>query len=80
MPFYHFNIRDGRGFTPDDEGLDLSSATDARALAIKGARSLVSADVLDGALDLSGQIEITDDEGDEVLTIRFRDAVRVNRE
>ena len=80
MPFYHFNIRDGRGFTPDDEGLDLSSATDARALAIKGARSLVSADVLDGALDLSGQIEITDDEGDEVLTIRFRDAVRVSRE
>ena len=79
MPCYHFNIRDGRGLTRDDEGLDLSSATDARALAIKGARSLISADALDGALDLSGQIEITDDEGDDVMTIRFRDAVRVHR-
>ena len=34
MPFYHFNIRDGRGFTPDDEGLDLSSATEGKLKAV----------------------------------------------
>lgn len=78
MPRYHFNIRNGCGFTRDEEGLELSSETDARAQAIRGARSLISAGVLEGTLDLDGQIEVTDDRDDNVLTIRFRDAVEVN--
>ncbi len=77
MPRYHFNIRNGNGFTPDDEGLDLSSETDARDLAIRGARSLMSADVMEGKLDLAGQIEVTDDQDGEVMTVRFTDAISV---
>ena len=79
MPLYHFNIRNGHGFTADDEGLELSSVGDARAQALRGARSLISADVLEGTLDLSGQIEVTDALNDEVLTVRFSDAVQVHR-
>ena len=79
MPRYHFNIRNGYGFTADDEGLDLSSEKDARVYAIKGARSLISAEVMEGNLDLSGQIEVTDDQGDQVMTVRFRDAVRLHK-
>lgn len=75
MPRYHFNIRNGHGFTPDEEGLELSSHQDARMQAISGARSLISAEVLEGRLDLCGQIEVTDDDNDEVLTVSFRDAV-----
>ena len=78
MPRYHFNIRNGRGLTPDEEGLDLSSDGDARWQAIRGARSLMSADVLDGTLDLGGQIEVTDDRNDTVMTVRFRDVVAVH--
>lgn len=77
VPRYHFNIRNGFGFTADDEGLELSSDKDARALAIRGARSLMSAEVMEGMLDLGGQIEVTNDLNGAVLTVRFRDAVDV---
>ena len=79
MPRYHFNIRNGSGFTADEEGLDLSSESDARVQAIRGTRSLLSAEVLDGRLDLAGQIEVTDECQDEVMTVRFSDAVRVHQ-
>jgi hypothetical protein len=39
----------------------------------------MSAEVLEGRLDLDGQIEVTDDENDEVMTVRFRDAVRIHQ-
>ena len=77
MPHYHFNIRNGHGFTADEEGLDLSSEDDARNHAIRGARSLMSAEMLEGKLDLDGQIEVTDDLDGAILTVRFRDAVKV---
>ena len=78
MPSYHFNIRNGSGFTRDEEGMHLSSKMDAQAFAIRGARSLMSAEVMEGTLDLDGQIEVTDDHNDKVLTVRFRDAVHVH--
>ena len=78
VPRYHFNIRNAYGFTLDEERLDLSSDGDARWQAIRGARSLMSADVLDGTLDLGGQIEVTDDQNDAVMTVRFRDVVDVH--
>jgi len=77
MPRYHFNIRNGHGFTRDEEGLELSSDADAQRQAVKGARSLISADVMDGTLDLGGQIEVTDDENDEVMTVRYCDVVKI---
>ncbi|MEP6962512.1 MAG: hypothetical protein ABI995_10550 [Acidobacteriota bacterium] len=80
MPHYHFNIRNGSGFTRDEEGLELSSEQHARAEAIKGARSLLSAEVMEGMLDLTGQIEVTDDEDDEVMTVHFRDTVRIRQD
>ena len=78
MPRYHFNIRNSFGFAADEEGLELSSDQDARMQAISGARSLMSAEVLEGTLDLRGQIEVTDDANGKVLTVRFRDAVAVH--
>ena len=77
MPRFHFNIRNGSGFTRDEEGVDLSSAMEAQVQAIKGARSLMSAEILDGQLDLDGQIEVTDEQDDPVVTVRFSDAVHV---
>ena len=80
MPRYHFNIRNGHGFTADEEGLDLSSERDARIQAIQGARSLISAEVLEGTLDLDGQIEVTDEQNDAVMTVRYREAVRFHQD
>ena len=72
---YHFNIRNGDGFTADDEGMDLSSDEAAREHAIEGARSLISAEILEGRLDLKGQIEVTDDRKEPVMTVRYVDAI-----
>ncbi|MEO6256024.1 MAG: hypothetical protein ABIO69_04375 [Sphingomicrobium sp.] len=77
MPRFYFNIRNGFGFAADEEGLDLLSEQDARQRAIHGARSLISAEVLDGMLDLNGQIEITDEHQRDVMVVRFADAVKV---
>ena len=77
MARYHFNIRNGLGFTPDDEGMDMSSEQDARSHAIEGARSLMSAEILEGTLDLNGQIEVTEEERGPVMTVRFMEAVQV---
>jgi hypothetical protein len=79
MPRYHFNIRNGYDLTRDEEGLELSSQMDAQVQAIRGARSLMSAEVLEGVLDLSGQIEVTDEQNDAVMTVRFSDAVHVQQ-
>jgi hypothetical protein len=75
---FHFNIRNGLGYTSDDEGIDLSSVKEARLEAIRGARSLLSAEVLEGSLDLNGQIEVTDDHQASVMTVRFVEAVDVH--
>jgi len=74
---YHFNIRNGHGFTADDEGTDLASDDEARLHAIEGARSLISAEVLQGTLDLTGQIEITDGARAAIMTVRFAEAVEI---
>ena len=78
MARYHFNIRNGHGFIPDDEGMTLSSDDEARAHAITGARSLMSAEVLEGMLDLNGQIEITDGGQEPIMTVRYTEALEVH--
>ena len=77
MARYHFNIRNGHGFTADDEGMDLPSEEHARVHAVTGARSLMSAEILEGTLDLAGQIEVTDGGEAAVMTVRFDEAVEV---
>jgi hypothetical protein len=75
MPRFYLNIRNGNGFTPDEEGRDFAGAEEARAEAVKGARSLLSAEVEQGQLDLRGAIEVTDEQGAHVMSIAFRDAL-----
>jgi len=77
MGRFHLNIRNGSGMTEDEEGLELAGPEEARRKAIEGARSMLSAEVLSGNLDLRGRIEVTDEQGDPVLTVEFRDVVSV---
>ena len=71
MKRYHFDIRDGGGFTPDEEGLELP---DIEAVQQEAALSL--ADVARDAVRISRrnahlmQIEVRDDNG-PVLQARF---------
>jgi hypothetical protein len=75
MTRYHFNIRNGDGFIEDEEGRELAGPDVARAEAVKGARSLIADGILQGRLDLSGTIEVTDAKGEPLFAIAFAEAV-----
>ena len=71
MRRYYFPIIDSLGFIPDEEGRELPDAEHARNYAIKGARSLLGAEILTGQLDLRGRIEVTDESGSVIDVVPF---------
>jgi hypothetical protein len=79
MPRYFFNAYNAFGFARDEEGKELPNLHDARAVAVDAARSLISADVRSGSLDLNGRIEVTDETGRILLSIDFSQAIETKR-
>ena len=77
MPRFFFHLHDRGHVFRDDDGKECGDVTEASKLAIKSARSIVSADALDGSIDLSGSIEVVDERGTVVLTVLYRDAVAI---
>lgn len=79
MPRFFFNIRNGNGLTPDDEGRDFGDLGEARAEAVKGIRSIMGEEAKAGRIDLRGRIEMTDEAGAEVGSVGFGEAVEIDR-
>ncbi len=79
MPRYRFNVDNSIGFVADEEGRELPDLAAARAEALKGVRSILAEDVLNGRLDLKGRLEVTDEAGEILATIGFADAVDISR-
>jgi hypothetical protein len=77
MPVFHLHIVTPSELIHDVEGFTLPDLDAARREAIRGARALLSAEVLDGELDLRQRIRIHDDAGRHLSTVRFEDVVRV---
>jgi hypothetical protein len=77
MPKYYLNIHNGLGFVQDEEGCVLDDSEAAREQAIRGARSIISAEVLAGTIDLRGKIEILAEDGSLALIVPFSDAVTI---
>jgi len=77
MPRYHLNVHNGHGSAIDEEGAEYSNLGAARIAAVHGIRSFLSAEVLDGTLDLNGHLDIVDTEGVVVARVPFSDAVAV---
>lgn len=71
----HFDIHNGTGFTRDKEGRELADGDDPRTLAIDSIRSILSEEVLQGLLDLTGWIDIRGESGVEIGQVFFREAV-----
>ena len=79
MARYYFHFYDRYGFVPDDEGREFADLDIVREQALKGARSIISDDVMHGYVDLECRIDVTDDAGAFVLTIPFDEAVEFGR-
>ena len=76
MPLYRFHVKNDID-APDDEGQELSNLAAAHLKAIDYARDLAAASVRQGRLDLKHRIDVEDDKGDILLTVRFADAIEV---
>ena len=77
MPRYHFDVQNGAGLVLDDEGRELPNLEVARKEAIKGIRSLISAEVEKGSLDLTGRLTVRDGAARTVILLRFDEAVSI---
>lgn len=77
MPRYFFHVYNRTAEVPDEEGTELPNAAAAHDHAVRGIRSLLSAEVLTGVMDLHGHLDIADAAGSLVERAQFSDAVSV---
>jgi hypothetical protein len=77
MPRFHLHIHDRGGVSFDEEGLELADLRAARAYAVDGIRSLAGEEVRFGQLSLDIRVEIADEAGRILETVRFADAIEV---
>ncbi len=75
MPRFFFHIRGGEIECEDEEGLDLPDDGAAQKEAIRSARHLLAAAVLEGQLPLEESIVVADDGGGTITTVTFGEAV-----
>jgi hypothetical protein len=76
MPRFFFNLRN-REEVPDPEGLILSDAGAARQEAVRAARDIMAEEVRHGRLPLLKQIEVTDENGQPIFAVPFREAIEI---
>jgi hypothetical protein len=70
VPRYHFNVRDGRD-APDGEGIELPDESAARVQAIQAAGEMIR-DWRYLRFEDYCEMDVTDDAGRTVLTLRFK--------
>ena len=77
MPLYYFHLRNGLGFTRDEEGQELADVAAAMDVAVLSVRSLIAAEASEGRIDLRGRIEVRDHEDAPLFDLPFADAIVV---
>ena len=76
MPRYFFHLHNDIE-TRDEEGIELPDLAAARGVAEHEARAIAAEAVANGRLCLHHSIEVTDESGASVLTVRFGEAVEI---
>lgn len=79
MAHYFFHLHNSIGFVPDEDGRELPDLGRVREEALKGIRSVIGAEALQGRIDLRGRIDVADASGGLVLSFSFEEAVEVKR-
>lgn len=78
MKRFYFDVRLAGELFGDPDGSDLEDLAAARRHAIRIARGVISGDVLDGVLRLGSTIEVRDEARQPVLTLPFRNALKID--
>lgn len=71
---YYFDMHNGIGFIPDEEGQIAPDDAAARRIAIENIRSIVGEEAGKGTLDLRGRIDVRREAGENVNSVAFIDA------
>ena len=79
MRRFFLHIRTGAELVTDDEGADFVDLAAAMREAVRGARSLMSSEVLEGTLRLDQAIEIHDADDRRVGLVSFPDVLLIER-
>lgn len=78
MARYFFNLHECGEVTVDEEGVVLFDEAGLRDRAMRQARAIMSAEVEEGRLCLSCNIEVLDESGRTVIDVPFREALTVH--
>jgi hypothetical protein len=78
MAQYYFHIHNSHGSAEDDEGVEAASLSEAKEKAIAGIRSLLSAEVENGKMNMKGRIDIADGSGKILLSVQFRESLTIS--
>lgn len=77
MPRFYFHLFND-AIVKDEEGAELPDIQSARDRAIEAARSLIGSYIIDGErVHLMHHIDVTDDNGRQVLSIPFKEVVDI---
>jgi hypothetical protein len=77
VPHYYLHLYNDL-VVADEEGFDFRDLEAARAGAIENIRGLICETVRRGCINLSHRIDIADEHGDVLASVKFGEAVRVD--
>lgn len=78
MARYYFNLHECGRITHDDEGSELPTIDAARNRAVREARAIMCAEVLEGRLCLGCSIEVLDDRGRLAANVPFTEVLALS--
>lgn len=77
MARFFFDIFNGDGATPDNDGLELEDQRLAKVIAVDSVRSIVAEEARMGVIDLAGRIEVKDGGGEVLLVVNYAEAFKL---
>ena len=80
MPLYFFHLRNSEHLDEDTLGVDLPALADARVEALRALADMLRDAALTGEAVQGEAFEITDPDGQSVLTLRFDDLLDRTRD
>jgi hypothetical protein len=79
MPRFHLHLHNTHVEASDEEGHDLVDLAAAQAMALRGIRDFLGHEVMQGKLDLRGQVDIANDGGEILASVTFVEALKITR-
>lgn len=77
MPIYHLHLHNAHVDASDEDGHDLPDLASARRKAVAGIRDFLGHEAMDGRIDFRGHVDIADDTGEILTSVRFIEAFEV---